>query len=138
MIKTAILCIPIYDEQASAAVRRLLHNGAPGCTVLLEQNAPMQRYVVEDLLRRWSDDEEMDLVLTIGGTLPAPGPSGREVVPEATLAVAERQLPGISEAMRAHAAVRTPLAWLDRGLLLASLREIFFLPSLRLGGEALL
>jgi molybdopterin biosynthesis enzyme MoaB len=116
MIKTGIICVPIFDEQASMAVRRLLQRDAPGSMVLLEQNATMQRYVVEDILRRWSDVEELDLVITIGGTLPASGPSGKEIVPEATLAVAERQLPALSHAMRTQAATTLPLALLDRGV----------------------
>ena len=76
----------------------------------------MQRNLIEDVLRRWCDEEELDLVLTIGGTLPAPGPSGREIVPEATLAVGERVVPGLPEAMRAVAHEQTELALIDRSV----------------------
>jgi molybdopterin biosynthesis enzyme MoaB len=81
--------------------------------VLQEAAAPMQRNVLEDLLCRWCDEEELDLVVTIGGTLPAPGPSSREIVPLVTLAVAERLLPGLGEAMRAYAQDELPLAIID-------------------------
>ena len=76
----------------------------------------MQRNVIEDILCRWCDEEELDLIVTIGGTLPAPGPGAREIVPDATLAVAERQLPGLGEAMRAYAQDELPLAIIDRSI----------------------
>ena len=53
-----------------------------------------------------------DLVLTTGGT----GFSPRDVTPEATLAVAERQVPGIAEAIRAESMKITPRAMLSRGV----------------------
>jgi molybdopterin adenylyltransferase len=56
--------------------------------------------------------DETSLVLTTGGTGVAP----RDVTPEATASVLERQIPGIAEAMRADAASRTPHGLLSRGL----------------------
>jgi molybdopterin adenylyltransferase len=115
-IKTGLLCIPQYDESAVEVVRRLLATGVPGLLILQEQRAAMQRNVIEDILCRWCDEEELDLIITIGGTLPAPGPGAREIVPDATLAVAERQLPGLGEAMRAYAQDDLPLAIMDRSV----------------------
>jgi molybdopterin adenylyltransferase len=115
-IKTGILCVPAYAEDAVLAVRRLLAGSAPGCVVLLDHTVAMQRHVVEEVLRRWADEDELDLIVTLGGTLPAPGPSGREIVPDATLAVAERLLPGLPETMRAFAQEAAPLAILDRSV----------------------
>ncbi|MCC9075943.1 hypothetical protein FKZ61_007450 [Litorilinea aerophila] len=114
-IRAGILFVPEIDDQASQAVRALLHQAVPHLFIVAETSAANQRYWLEDLLQRWCDEEEMDLILTIGGTLPAPGPSSREVVPDATAAVLERDLPGLAEAMRAHAAPDVPLAWLHRG-----------------------
>ncbi len=54
----------------------------------------------------------VSLVLTTGGTGPAP----RDVTPEATREVIEREAPGIAEAIRADALVRTPHALLSRGI----------------------
>jgi molybdopterin biosynthesis enzyme MoaB len=116
MIRAGLLHIPRMDLDAGAAVRRLLHAEAPSIVVLQESYAADQRHWIEETLRRWCDEDELDLVLTIGGTLPAPGPSGREVTPEATLAVVERLLPGLPEAMRADAQETTALALLDRGV----------------------
>jgi len=60
----------------------------------------------------WSDEAKLDLILTAGGT----GPSPRDLTPEATLAVAERLVPGIAEAMRAAGLAHTPHAMLSRGV----------------------
>ena len=60
----------------------------------------------------WSDQEKLDLILTTGGT----GFTPRDLTPEATLAVAERLAPGISEAMRAAGLAKTPHAMLSRGV----------------------
>lgn len=57
-------------------------------------------------------DEDVLLVLTTGGTGFAP----RDVTPEATRAVLEREAPGIAEAIRADAIARTPHALLSRGI----------------------
>ena len=116
IVRAGLLHIPTLDLEAGAAVRRLLHAEAPGIIVLQESYAASQRHWIEETLRRWCDEDELDLVLTIGGTLPAPGPSSREVTPEATLAVVERLLPGLPEAMRAYAQETTALALLDRGV----------------------
>jgi len=115
-IKTGLLCVPSLDDEALAAVGSVLRARVPGCVVMLERSVGGQRHALEDILVRWCDEEELDLVITLGGTLPAPGPSGREVTPEATLAVVERTLPGFAEAMRAHAKEQTSLALLDRGV----------------------
>ena len=98
------------------AVRELLRAEAPGTVVIQESYAASQRHWIADVLRRWSDEQELDLNVTIGGTLPAPGPSEREIVPDATTEVAERMLPGFGEAMRAYAQETTDLALIDRCL----------------------
>lgn len=115
MVKTAILCVPAYDEAAVDVVRRLLTDHM-SVAMLFDRAAPMQRNLLEETLCRWADEDELDLIVTVGGTLPAPGPGGRELVPDATLAVAERLLPGLAEAMRALAQEAAPLAILDRSV----------------------
>lgn len=116
LIKAGILSTPDYDEEAVGAIRHLLASEVRSVVVLQEQRVAMQRHLVEEVLRRWADEEELDLIVTIGGTLPASGPGHQEAVPEATLAVAERLMPGLPQAMRSYAAGRTPLAWLDRSV----------------------
>lgn len=65
---------------------------------------------LSDELIRLADVSRMDLVLTTGGTGFAP----TDVTPEATLAVATRNAPGIAEAMRAYSLSITPRAMLSR------------------------
>lgn len=115
MIRTALLCIPQIDDEALDAVRALLQR-VSGAVVLEERAVASQRTWIAETLRTWCDETEMDLVLTLGGTLPAPGPSAAEIVPEATLDVLDRLAPALPEAMRAEAQVVSALALLDRGV----------------------
>src|SRR5437660_9468677 len=62
-------------------------------------------------LVRWSDSGELDVVLTTGGT----GLTERDVTPEATAAILEREAEGIAEAIRAASGPAFPRAWLSRG-----------------------
>ena len=116
LVKTGLLCIPEFDADACAIVRRAVLERVPGSAVTMESSVGSQRNWVEDTLRRWCDEEELDLILTIGGTLPAPGPSADEITPEATLAVVDRPMPSLPEAMRRHALKVTQRALLDRGV----------------------
>lgn len=134
MIKTGILCVPVYAEAAVDAVRRSLRRAAPTAVIMLDRHVESQRYLVEEVLRRWCDEDELDLILTIGGTLPAPGPSSHEIVPEATAAVLERSLPALTEAMRASAAAENVLALLDRGV--AGIRGRTVIVNLPAGANA--
>lgn len=72
---------------------------------------PDERAVIEQTLVDWADSGEVDVILTTGGT----GFSPRDVTPEATLAVSERQAPGLAEAIRAVGLHSTPHAMLSRG-----------------------
>ena len=67
---------------------------------------------IVSVLLRLCDSDNVDVVLTTGGT----GFTARDVTPEATRAVIEREAPGIAEAIRAQGAPHTPYAWLSRGL----------------------
>lgn len=63
-------------------------------------------------LKEWVDQLKLDFIVTSGGTGVAP----RDVTPEATRAVIEREIPGIAEAMRAESLKITPFAMLSRAL----------------------
>ncbi len=73
---------------------------------------PDEQEVVAGRLRAWADEERLDLILTSGGT----GLSPRDVTPEATLAVIDRQVPGMAEAMRQESLKRTPMGMLSRAV----------------------
>src|SRR5512135_85080 len=64
------------------------------------------------VLSDWADQDEMDVILTTGGT----GFSPRDVTPEATQAVIQRQTPGLAEAMRSESLRLTPHAMLSRAI----------------------
>ena len=72
---------------------------------------PDDREVIGSRLRKLADEEGFQLVLTTGGT----GLGPRDITPEATLAVLDRTVPGIVEAIRKHGKDRTPYAMLSRG-----------------------
>ena len=71
---------------------------------------PDERHLIEATLKELVDTARCHLVLTTGGTGPAP----RDVTPEATLAVAEKVLPGFGEQMRAVSLKYVPTAILSR------------------------
>lgn len=66
--------------------------------------------LIKATLGSWADSDQVDVILTTGGTGFAP----RDVTPEGTLAVVERLVPGIPEAMRAESLRITPHAMLSR------------------------
>jgi molybdenum cofactor synthesis domain-containing protein len=71
---------------------------------------PDEESAIRAILSEWADSGELDVILTTGGTGFAP----RDVTPEATRAVIEREAPGLAEAMRAFSLRITPHAMLSR------------------------
>ncbi len=69
-----------------------------------------ERYTIEEVLKELVDVQHCDLVITTGGT----GPAKRDVTPEATLAVADREMPGFGEQMRRISLEFVPTAILSR------------------------
>jgi molybdopterin adenylyltransferase len=67
---------------------------------------------IREALAAWADADDLDVILTTGGT----GFAGRDVTPEATLAVIDRQAPGLAEAMRQASLKVTPHAMLSRAV----------------------
>src|SRR6476620_7133637 len=67
---------------------------------------------LSDLLRSYADRGDVNLIVTTGGT----GFSPRDNTPEATLAVIEREAPGLAEAMRMETLKNTPMAMISRGV----------------------
>jgi len=67
---------------------------------------------ISAMLATWADSGRFDVILTTGGT----GFALRDVAPEATRAVIEREAPGLAEAMRLESLRKTPHAMLSRGM----------------------
>ena len=80
--------------------------------VAVDQIVPDDRAVIRATLIAWCDDLKLNLILTTGGTGFAP----RDVTPEATRDVIEREAPGLAEAMRADSLQKTPHAMLSRAV----------------------
>ena len=97
------------DKSGPAIVERLEQNGYDVIEQLL---LPDDRARLERELIRLCDQRQPDLILTTGGT----GFSQRDITPEATLAVAQRHVPGIAEAIRAASMQITKRAMLSRAV----------------------
>ncbi len=73
---------------------------------------PDEKELIVEKLVKWADEDNLDVVITTGGT----GLTPRDVTPEATLAVVDRIVPGFAEAMRAESLKKTPHAMLSRAV----------------------
>jgi len=83
---------------------------AAGGEVVARALVPDERTEIEAALKDWADGGAIDLILTTGGT----GLGARDVTPEATRTVIDKEAPGIAEAMRAAGMASTPMAALSR------------------------
>lgn len=80
--------------------------------VIWQGIVPDEQDQIEEILIRLCEEYEADVILTTGGT----GLSPRDVTPEATMNVADKLIPGISEALRVQTAVKAPSSMLSRGI----------------------
>lgn len=95
-------------DSSGPALARLIE--AEGWSVSKQSILPDEESAIREILVNWADSAELDVILTTGGT----GFSPRDVTPEATHAVIERDAPGLAEAMRAASLKITPHAMLSR------------------------
>lgn len=96
------------EDASGPALARLIQ--AENWSVVKQSLLPDDEVSIRDILIGWTDGGEVDVILTTGGT----GFSPRDVTPEATRAVIEREAPGLAEAMRAGSLKITPHAMLSR------------------------
>ncbi|MEP7270345.1 MAG: MogA/MoaB family molybdenum cofactor biosynthesis protein [Acidobacteriota bacterium] len=80
--------------------------------IIATEIIPDERQLIAARLRHYADLEQANLVVTTGGT----GLALRDVTPEATLDVIDREAPGLAEVMRAESVKITPLASLSRAV----------------------
>jgi molybdopterin adenylyltransferase len=101
----------VYKDEGIPALKEWLSKVvASPALEFQERLIPDERPVIESTLVELVDLRGCHLVLTTGGTGPAP----RDVTPEATLAVADREMPGFGEQMRAVSLKYVPTAILSR------------------------
>jgi molybdopterin adenylyltransferase len=99
-----------YQDQGLPALRSWLERVLLNPVRFVERLIPDEQDLIQATLVDLADAERCCLVLTTGGT----GPAARDVTPEATLAVADKVLPGFGEAMRAVSLRYVPTAILSR------------------------
>lgn len=83
-----------------------------GWSVLRRSILPDDFSILCETLAAWADRDDVDIIVTTGGTGFAP----RDVTPEATREVIERDAPGLAEAMRSASAAKSPHAMLSRAI----------------------
>lgn len=100
-------------ERQDTSGDRLRHRlEAAGYEVAFREIVPDDAAEISSALRRYADEKKVALIITTGGT----GVSPRDVTPDATLAVVERTVPGMAEAMRAASLQKTPHAMISRAV----------------------
>lgn len=116
MIRAAIITL---SDKGSSGERRddsgpLISDmiASIGASVAHYEILPDDLERIKDALLRLADSGDIDLIITTGGT----GVSSRDVTPEATLSILDRELPGMAEAMRAESLKKTPHAMISRAV----------------------
>ena len=99
-------------EDVSGETARSLITQLPSAVIEAGAIIPDEQEQIATLLRAWSDEKRLHLIITTGGTGLAP----RDVTPEATKAMIEREAPGIAEALRMMSLQYTRTAMLSRGV----------------------
>lgn len=99
-------------EDITGIELKKLVNNYKDYEVVLETIIPDEKFIIVNKLKEISDLEDVDLILTNGGT----GFSERDVTPEATLSIIEKEARGIAEYMRMQSMNITKRAMLSRGV----------------------
>jgi molybdopterin adenylyltransferase len=101
----------VYKDEGIPALKKWLADAVASPALHFEERLiPDEKETIEKTLKELVDDRGCHLVLTTGGT----GPARRDVTPEATLAVADKEMPGFGEQMRAVSLKYVPTAILSR------------------------
>lgn len=114
MFKTAIVCMSDKgykgerEDISTKVIEEILLDNR--YEVVKKVLIPDEFETIKETLKEICDKKEADLILTTGGT----GFSKRDVTPEATLAIVEKNVPGIPEAIRAYSMTITKRAMLSR------------------------
>ncbi len=97
------------DKSGPALIALIKQQGGD---VVRQSILPDDLSMLSEMLANWASQDDVDIILTTGGTGFAP----RDVTPEATRAVIEREAPGLAEAMRIASAAKSPHAMLSRAI----------------------
>jgi molybdopterin adenylyltransferase len=108
----------VYVDQGIPALTEWFERVLKTPHLIESRLVPDEGPMIEEALIELVDEQQCDLVVTTGGT----GPARRDVTPEATMAVATREMPGFGEQMRRISMAFVPTAILSRQV--AVIREI--------------
>jgi molybdenum cofactor synthesis domain-containing protein len=116
MIRTGIITV---SDRSSQGIRKD-SSGPALATMLVDADIevckslviPDEKDQIKEAIKKYADVENFDLILTTGGT----GVSPRDVTPDATLEVIDKQIPGMAEAMRHQSMQITPYAMISRAI----------------------
>ncbi len=100
----------VYEDEGVPALEKWLSRAMLNPVAFRPRVIPDEREVIENTLKELADVESCDLLLTTGGTGPAP----RDITPDATLAIADKVMPGFGEQMRQISLQFVPTAILSR------------------------
>ena len=98
------------EDASGEMIRQIL--ATPSYREVRYEMIPDSKKVIEDRFKNWADEDDLDLIVSTGGT----GLSPSDVTPEACLAVIDRQVPGMAETMRAQTLRKTPMAMISRSV----------------------
>ncbi len=98
------------QDKSGETIREMVEH--LGSSVVKYEIVPDEADIIAGRLKEWADGGEVDIILTTGGT----GLSRRDVTPEATLSVIDKEVPGVAEAIRAKSLEKTPMAMLSRAV----------------------
>jgi molybdopterin adenylyltransferase len=116
MIRTAIITLSDKgskgerEDESGQVIRGMI--AGIGAVVDHYEILPDEKELIAEKLKLLADSCKIDLIVTTGGT----GVGPRDVTPEATLSVIDRELPGMAEAMRAESLKKTPHAMISRAV----------------------
>ena len=100
----------IYPDEGIPSLKAWLAKAVRNPVRFIEALVPDEQAEIEAALKKMADSNRCDLIFTTGGTGPAP----RDVTPEATLNVVEKEMPGFGEQMRQISLYYVPTAILSR------------------------
>ncbi|MFB3924926.1 MAG: molybdenum cofactor biosynthesis protein B [Syntrophales bacterium] len=98
------------EDTSAPEVKRLLESIS--IHVARYEIVPDEKDIIREKLRNYADSQGLDLIVTTGGT----GVSPRDVTPDATREIIDREVPGMAEAMRMKSLEITPYAMISRAM----------------------
>lgn len=102
----------VYEDRSGPEIEKALRDFLGDAATFESAIVPDEIPLISEALRKFADEMKCDLVVTTGGT----GIAARDVTPEATRPVLEKELPGFGEAMRMQSLAKVKTAILSRAL----------------------